>query len=225
MDPMTPNHDAASEAGESPETMAAEGHDAAGGEGGEMHFPAPEKPLKPKLILDIDQAMRALLMAILSPPGAIPPIVDVEALNAAPRWTEPFPMKLGALVVALGQVVQQVGTPQQKRRFQFGPDEFGSDGGLRVILTTLKMAAKDKKLVAALGEPLRALASKGAGPKPPPPGPGREPMPGPSPTMAGRGEGAPMPAPEAPRPSGMVAPRGRPGASPSVPPSMLRAAR
>ncbi len=224
MDPMTPNPDAASEASESPETAAAEGHDMAGGEGGEMHFPAPEKPLKPKLILDIDQAMRALLMAALSPPGAIPPIADVEALKASPRWTQPFPMKLGALIVAIGQVVQQVGSPQQKRRFQFGPEEFGSDGGLRVILTTLKMAAKDKKLIAALGPELHALAAKsgGSGPKPPPPG---ERMPGPSPTMAGRGEGAPMPAPDAPRPSGMVAPRGRPGAGPTVPPSMLRAAR
>lgn len=220
MDP-TKNPDAATESMESPATAAAEGHEPGGGEAMEkegMSIPAPTKPLSPAVMIKLDTAVRALLAAILKMPAPPPPLLNMDEVKAAPRWTRPVPMQLGGIVLALAELIREVGSPRQKDRFAFGPEILTTDAGLRSVITSIGLAAKDKALVAALDAPLRAIAAKAgkAAPRPPEPAPvSTEPV-GPSRTMAGRGPGAPMPAPSSPRPTPM---------GPSAPSSMMRAAR
>lgn len=147
-------------------------------------IPAPTESIPTKKVQYLQDCLRKLLKAIV---GKEPPeIVPADTFKAAgPRWTQPVPAPLAAVVMQLAAVIERVATEPHKARFaSVNEDSFATISGIDLVCTMMEMATKDKKMLAAVKDVLMGGPPKAPeSPKPPvdgeppaPPAPGKKSM-------------------------------------------------
>jgi len=117
-------------------------------------IPPPTEALPTKKVAYLQDCLRKLLKAIV---GQEPPeIVPAEVFTSAgPRWTEPVPAKLAAVVMQLAAVIERVAQPPVKQRFaSVTEDSFTTATNIDLLCTAMELAAKDKKLAMAVKDVL-----------------------------------------------------------------------
>ncbi len=136
------------------ETMTETETDAGPDMGPMPEIPPPTEALPTKKVVYLQECLRKLLKAIVGqePPEIVP--ADVFK-SAGPRWTEPVPAKLAAVVMQLAAVIERVAQPPVKQRFAgVTEDSFTTVTGIEMLCTAMELAAKDKKLALAVKDVL-----------------------------------------------------------------------
>ena len=161
--------------GPAPEQVGAAAEEQAAAQQGAIGAgaPQPKKPYSVKRIVAIDKQFIQTLEK-LAGDAEIPEQAEWQPPEGmGPKWEQPLPPEVFSRLALFAQVMTEVGEDQAKK-YGFDPSELVDDSALAKVEAKLKMAAKDKKLAAAIQEPQAGGPAGGPPPEggpPPPPGP------------------------------------------------------
>lgn len=134
--------------------------------------PPPEKPFSVKAIKTLISQFNDTVEAFA---GDELPDVEWEPMEKGAKWDQPLPQEIYVPITALSDALGVIAGGEFAEKYSdFSPMEIVDDPTLRKATAKLRQMEKDKKLVAAMSEPLEQAAeaepmSAEEGPVPPAP--------------------------------------------------------
>lgn len=131
--------------------------------------PMPEKPFSVKAIGTMLDEFNNTIDAFA---GEDIPDLEWAGAEGEKNWDQPLPQEVFVPLVALDESLKMVGNGEFYDKYGMDPQGLTSDPELRKATANLKKMGKDKKLIAAMQEPIGMEGEAGPGAEPMPPEPG-----------------------------------------------------